>query len=128
MDLGVYVIDPFDRDEVRSAAGVRATSLDGRLDNATICFMHEALPCGIAVFNVPERNWFDAAIPEAAAPAIFWIISSMAISISNPIPMWTVFLAALKELALCPMALVPYFRQAPDRRLCFGAEETVPRE
>jgi hypothetical protein len=49
-------------------------------------------------------------------------------AISNPIPMSTAFLAALQELALCPMALVPYFRQAPDRRLCFGAEETVPRE
>jgi hypothetical protein len=49
-------------------------------------------------------------------------------AISSPIPMWTAILAALEELALCQMALVPYFRQAPDRRLCFGAEETVPRE
>jgi hypothetical protein len=84
--------------------------------------MHEALPANSSLQRA-ERNWFDA---KGSHTGEIWIISSMAIS--NPIQMSTVFLAALQELALCPMALVPYFRQAPDRRLCFGAEETVPRE
>jgi hypothetical protein len=62
----------------------------------------------------------------AGRPARPAIISSMAIS--NLTPMSMALLVSTEKLARCPMALVLYFRQAPDRGLCFGAEEMVPRE
>jgi hypothetical protein len=62
----------------------------------------------------------------AGRPALPAIISSMAIS--NLTPMSMALLVSTEKLARCPMALVLYFRQAPDRGLCFGAEEMVPRE
>jgi hypothetical protein len=49
-------------------------------------------------------------------------------AISNLIPMSPVFLVSPEDPAICPTALAPYFRQAPDRGLRFGAQETVPQE
>jgi hypothetical protein len=77
-----------------------------------------------------RRVW--AAHKKKAASFNIWIISLRAISslrvISNLIPTSPVFLVSPEDPAICPKAPAPYFRQAPDRGLRFGAKEMVPQE
>jgi uncharacterized protein (TIGR02300 family) len=70
-----------------------------------------------------EEDTDVAAVPDRAARRCRIISSS---AISNLIPMSPVLLVSPEDPAISVLA--PYFRQAPDRGLRSGAEETVPQE